>query len=123
MTPPVAAPVLPPAPAAAPTPVAPAPAPVAATPTAPAAEASEESTEGKGAGKYLVKVINNKCIGAASCVAVAPNAFKLNDKQIAEVLASVNQETDDNLLLAAQSCPTLAIEVIDTETGQKVWPK
>lgn len=129
--------VTPPAPAVtpvAPAPVMPTPAPVVPTPTpavttpsvsgavAPAASA-EESTEGKGAGKYLVRVINNKCIGAASCVAVAPNAFKLNDKQIAEVLATTNQETDDNLLLAAQSCPTLAIEVIDTETGQKVWPK
>jgi ferredoxin len=79
--------------------------------------------EGKGAGKYQVKVIADKCIGAASCVAVAPKAFELNDQQIAEVLATVNGESDDNLLLAAQSCPTLAIEVIDTETGQKVWPK
>jgi ferredoxin len=90
--------------------------------TAPTASANGD-TEGQGAGRYKVKVIANKCIGAASCVAVAPKAFKLNDQQIAEVLATVNQETDENLLLSAQSCPTLAIEVIDTQTGEKVWPK
>lgn len=85
--------------------------------------AAGEPLEGKGAGKYQVKVIADKCIGAASCVAVAPQAFKLNDQQIAIVLDSINKETDENLLLSAQSCPTLAIEVIDTETGEKVWPK
>jgi ferredoxin len=95
------------------------------TPPAPAPVATPvvDAREGKGSGKYQVRVIADKCIGAASCVAVAPKAFKLDDKQIAEVLASVGEETDDNLLLSAQSCPTLAIEVIDTETGEKVWPK
>lgn len=77
----------------------------------------------KGAGKYQVRVINEKCIGAASCVAVAPKAFKLNEQQIAEVLASASEESDENLLLAAQSCPTMAIEIIDSETGKKVWPR
>jgi ferredoxin len=91
------------------------------SPPAPAPQAG--AREGKGSGKYQVRVIADKCIGAASCVAVAPKAFKLDDKQIAEVLASVGEETDDNLLLSAQSCPTLAIEVIDTESGEKVWPK
>jgi len=99
--------------------------PVSAAPVTPAVDASAQSgdTEGKGAGKYKVKVIASKCIGAASCVAVAPKAFKLNDQQIAVVLDSVGEETDDNLLLAAQSCPTLAIEVWDTEANVKVWPK
>lgn len=77
----------------------------------------------KGAGKYQIRVINEKCIGAASCVAVAPKAFKLNEQQIAEVLASASEESDENLLLSAQSCPTMAIEIIDSETGKKVWPR
>lgn len=80
-------------------------------------------TEGKGAGRYRVRVIPDKCIGAASCVAVAPKAFKLNEQQIAVVLPTINQESDENLLLAAQSCPTMAIEVFDNETGEQVWPK
>jgi len=73
------------------------------------------------AGKYLVKVINDKCIGAASCVAIAPNVFKLNEENIAEIISQ--DDADDNKLLAAQSCPTSAVEVIDTTTGELVWPK
>lgn len=74
-------------------------------------------------GKYQVKVIRDKCIGAASCVAIAPKAFKLDDKQIAIMLPTVGEESDDNLLLGAQSCPTAAIIVEDKETGEQVWPK
>lgn len=72
-------------------------------------------------GKYQVRVINDKCIGAASCVAIAPQLFKLNEQNIAEVISQ--NDTDDNKLLSAQSCPTSAIEVIDTTTGEVVWPK
>ncbi|MEO8581940.1 MAG: ferredoxin [Patescibacteria group bacterium] len=72
-------------------------------------------------GKYQVKVINDKCIGAASCIAIADAVFKLNEQNIAEVISQ--NDTDDNKLLAAQSCPTAAIEVIDTTTGELVWPK
>jgi ferredoxin len=101
------------------------PVPSAVTPVTPPPVAQPENGvfEGKGSGKYRVVVIKDKCIGAASCVAVAPKAFKLNDQQIAEVLPTITQDTDENLLLSAQSCPTLAIEVYDTATGEKVWPK
>ncbi|OGV90979.1 hypothetical protein A3A66_03165 [Microgenomates group bacterium RIFCSPLOWO2_01_FULL_46_13] len=74
-------------------------------------------------GRYKVQVIRDKCIGAASCVAVASKAFKLDDQQKAVVLPTVGEESDDNLLLAAQSCPTAAIIVTDTQTGEQVWPK
>lgn len=72
-------------------------------------------------GKYHVKVINDKCIGAASCVAIAPHTFKLNEQNIAEVI-SQNGDPDDTKMLGAQSCPTTAIVVTDTETGKQVWP-
>lgn len=73
-------------------------------------------------GKYTVKVIRDKCIGAASCVAVAPNTFKLDEENIAVVIDQ-KKDSDENLLLAAQSCPTAAIVVTDDETGEQVWPK
>lgn len=73
--------------------------------------------------QYKVDVIRDKCIGAASCVAVAPLAFNLDDEQKAVVLDTAGQEDAENLLLAAQSCPTAAIVVTDTETGEQVWPK
>ena len=72
-------------------------------------------------GKYHVKVINEKCIGAASCVAIAPGTFKMNEENIAEVI-SQNGDTDEMKLLGAQSCPTAAVIVTDMETGKQVWP-
>lgn len=72
-------------------------------------------------GKYKVTVINDKCIGAASCVALAPGTFVMNEDNIAEVI-SQNGDPDDMKLLGAQSCPTAAVIVEDTETGEQVWP-
>ena len=72
--------------------------------------------------KYQVKVINDKCIGAASCVAVAAMTFKLNGENKADVIDQ-DGNVDEEKMLAAQSCPTAAIEVINVETGERVWPK
>ncbi len=72
-------------------------------------------------GKYKVKVLRSVCIGAASCVAVSPSTFKLDGENKAVVLPD-SQDSADNILMAAQSCPTKAIVVIDTETNQQVWP-
>ncbi len=71
-------------------------------------------------GKYKVQVIRELCIGAASCVAFSPDTFSLDD----EKKAVVNGQSADeaNVIMAAQSCPTKAIIVEDTETGEQVWP-
>ena len=74
-------------------------------------------------GRYQVRVIPEKCISAGSCVAVAMKTFALDKKGIAYVLATADEDNDDDKLLAAQSCPTGAIEVIDTVTGEKIWPR
>ncbi len=73
-------------------------------------------------GKYKVDVTRDKCIGAASCVAISPNVFKLDEQNIA-VIISQNGDDDDTKLLAAQSCPTAAITITDTTTGEVVWPR
>lgn len=72
--------------------------------------------------KYQVRVINDKCIGAASCVAVAAMTFRLNDENKADIIDQ-DGNVDPEKLLAAQSCPTAAVEIIDTTTGEKIWPK
>ena len=71
---------------------------------------------------YKVTVVRDKCIGAASCVAIAPKVFQL-DKENKAVVISQEGNSDDEKLLAAQSCPTAAIVVIDEETGEQIWPK
>lgn len=73
-------------------------------------------------GKYKVEVLRDKCISAGSCEAIAPGVFKLDEEGIATVI-NQNGGTDEEKLLAAQSCPTNAIIVTDTTTGQQVWPK
>lgn len=77
--------------------------------------------QAKQIGRYKVEVIRDKCISAASCVAIAPKVFDLDEEGIAIVLSQDGND-DETKLLAAQSCPTAAIIVTDTETGEQVWP-
>lgn len=70
-------------------------------------------------GKYKIVVIQSKCIAAASCVAISPELFKLNEANLVELIDGGNDELD-NIMLAAQSCPTGAIEIYEGEG--RVWP-
>ncbi len=88
--------------------------------TAPA-ETLQGTETTKQIGKYQVKVVRDKCISAASCVAIAPKVFQLDEENLAKVISQDGAE-DEMKLLAAQSCPTMAIVVTDTETGKQVWP-
>lgn len=72
-------------------------------------------------GKYTVTVDRSKCISAASCVAIAPKVFELDEENLARVISQDGND-DDTKLLAAQSCPTAAITVVNNETGEQVWP-
>jgi ferredoxin len=75
---------------------------------------------GPNPGKYRVTVVRSKCISAGSCIAIAPKVFQFDQENIAKVISQ--DELDDLKLLAAQSCPTMAIIVEDIETGERVWP-
>lgn len=72
-------------------------------------------------GKYKVKVIRNLCIGAAACIGVSPSTFTLDEEKKA-VITEGSTDSPENVLMAAQACPTQAIVVIDTETNKQVWP-
>jgi len=71
-------------------------------------------------GKYKVLVKRDLCIGAATCVAVSPDTFVLDDTRKA-VVKEDSRDAEDNILMAAQSCPTSAITIMD-ETGKQIWP-
>jgi len=60
------------------------------------------------------------CIGAASCVAIAPAVFALDDENKATVINDKGAD-DETILLAAQSCPTRAIILFD-EQGNQIYP-
>lgn len=71
--------------------------------------------------KYKVKILREVCIGAANCVAVAPEAFELDEKQIAVLKESWKDTSDEKLLEAAESCPVAAI-IIEDESGNQIFP-
>lgn len=68
--------------------------------------------------KYRVVVDENKCEGCGTCVAIAEKTFKVEER--AEVI-SQEGNSDEEKLLAAQSCPKGAIEV--WEGKKRIWPK
>jgi len=72
-------------------------------------------------GKYKVKVIRADCISAGSCIAVSPTTFEFDSENKA-VINEKSEDTQENIVLAAQSCPTKAIIITDAQTGEKVWP-
>ena len=72
-------------------------------------------------GKYTIKIEQSGCISAASCVAVSPAVFKLDDENLAEFCDGANDE-EANILMAAQSCPTKCITVTESDSGTQVWP-
>jgi len=73
-------------------------------------------------GKYQVKVVRNLCISAATCVALSPSVFQLDNENKAIVKEEAN-DLPEHILMAAQSCPTKAIIITDNETGKQVWPE
>lgn len=88
--------------------------------------------------KYKVKVDRNLCIGAATCVAVAPKVFELDSEGKAVILKKDKtktldfvdyveiDDTEENILNAAKSCPVDAIIIVEVdEQGKEVrqiWP-
>lgn len=71
----------------------------------------------------IAKIIVDRdtCIGAASCVAVAGHTFYMDEENKAVVIEPWTDD-DETILLAAQSCPVLAISVYDEE-GNKLYPE
>lgn len=65
-------------------------------------------------------VDRNLCIGAASCIAVAPGVFELDSENKAVVYDAKGAD-DETILLAAKSCPTRAVLVFDEE-GKQIYP-
>ena len=70
----------------------------------------------------IAKIIVDRslCIGAASCIAVAPGVFSLDGENKAVVYNDKGVD-DETILLAAQSCPTQAILLFD-EDGNQIYP-
>ena len=66
---------------------------------------------------YLVEIDEAACAAHGDCVELAPDVFELDD--VAHV---IGQGSDEQLLAAAEACPSAAIRLIDAETAEPVYP-
>ncbi|MBI4097317.1 MAG: ferredoxin [Candidatus Levybacteria bacterium] len=87
---------------------------------------------------FKVKIDRTQCIGAASCLGVAPNTFDLDPEGKAVIKRKGGTSTSDfvsysdinddetNVMHAAKSCPVNAIIIVEVdEQGneiKQVWP-
>jgi ferredoxin/uncharacterized protein YuzE len=90
-----------------------------------------QATAEESEGGMKVEVDADKCLGFGSCVIVAPDVFRLDERPgkgvfrsqaKLDVLDQAGGKDFENLLIAAQSCPTQAITIIDRKTGKRVYP-
>jgi len=72
--------------------------------------------------KYKVWVDRSLCIGAATCIAVAPNTYELDVEAKAVILETADQDTIETIIESAKACPVAAV-FIEDEKGNKVYPK
>lgn len=70
---------------------------------------------------WTITVDRNLCIGAASCIAVAPKTFALDNEAKAIFLDTAPEETPEVIMDSAKSCPVAAI-IIQDETGKQIFP-
>jgi len=82
-------------------------------------------------GGLKVEVDPDKCLGFGSCVIVSPDVFRLDERPgqavfrsqaKLDVLDESGGKDYENLMIAAQSCPTQAITIVDRKTGKRVYP-
>ncbi len=72
--------------------------------------------------KLKVWVDRNLCIGAATCIAVAPKTFVLDSEAKAIILNTIQEENDEAIIDAAKACPVAAI-IIEDDQGNRIFPK
>lgn len=83
----------------------------------------EEISQKIRAGGKIRRIVVDRqaCIGARSCVVVAPGVFQMDDENLAYV-TDPDGTDEEIILMAAQSCPVLAVRLYD-EDGKQIFPE
>ena len=66
---------------------------------------------------YTPTIDPNACAANGDCVDVAPEVFALEETAVV-----IGQGPDDLIMEAAEMCPSIAITVVDSDTGAQVYP-
>lgn len=69
----------------------------------------------------VVTVDKDLCIGAATCIAIAPSTFLLDSEAKAIIIETAAQDSEETIIDAARGCPVAAIHI--TKGGQQVYPE
>jgi ferredoxin len=72
--------------------------------------------------KYRIELNQAKCQSYNKCVATAPGIFELDDSRKVRLVGE-DETTDDVVVKAARGCPYRVISVVDSETGEEIFPK
>lgn len=76
-------------------------------------------------GRFHIIVEPSLCMAFGSCETLAPGIFVVEKNKRINPKARVESETAgtfDDILAAAQTCPTKAILIIDRYTGEQIYP-
>lgn len=66
---------------------------------------------------YIPTIDTSACAAHGDCVDLAPQVFALEETAVV-----IGDGPDDLIIEAAELCPSLAITVIDSETGAQIYP-
>lgn len=66
---------------------------------------------------YTPRIDESSCIAQGDCAELAPDVFTVGDSA-----SVIGTGPDDVILAAATECPTEAITVVDSVTGEQVYP-
>ena len=68
-----------------------------------------------------IEVDRDLCIGAESCVVVAPDVFEMDEENIAILKDGAPLSNPNHIMESAQACPVAAILLFDEE-GKQIYP-
>lgn len=66
---------------------------------------------------YVPIIDEGSCIGQGDCMELAPQVFQVDD--CARVIGT---GPDELMLAAAHECPVEAISIVDSATGERIYP-
>ena len=66
---------------------------------------------------YTPHVDESACAAHGDCTLIAPQVFRVDD-----VAVIIGTGPDELILEAAEACPSVAITVVDDETGATIYP-
>lgn len=66
---------------------------------------------------YVARIDEGACAAHGDCEAIAPEIFRVDD-----VAVVIGEGPDELMLEAARVCPSVAIVITDSDSGEQIYP-